>query len=427
MAWIKEKTRLNKETGRKEGYWVVEWRNEEGRVKSKSLGFVGKKEAERLLKLFEGRQAGGRPVEPELPPSAPSSSARVTTILRNFLTDSFLPVMQRDLAAKTHEGHVRSANALNARLGDLPLDEISYALVDGYVSARKRDGRRSRTIILELLTLNRALQHAHDLGVLVAVPRLPHLADRDRQPHRFLTPEESEALLAALRPLDEQPHRVTRGAPPVTRDRLSYLAIAMALNTGMRRGEILSRRWPDVRFKDGLHGAIRVGPQPLIGFKVKTRDERVVPLSPELRAELEAEWKRLGEPRDGWVFPSPTDPERPRDNFKRALALACKRAGLPPIHPHGLRHTWASRLAMKGVDRKTLMDVGGWKTGRMLDEVYAHVTSSHAAEVMARMGIAATAKTTDVATPESEVHAAPAERRAESESAPPSERPRRRL
>jgi hypothetical protein len=42
---------------------------------------------------------------------------------------------------------------------------------------------------------------------------------------------------------------------------------------------------------------------------------------------------------------------------------------------------------MAGVDRKTLMELGGWTTGEMLDTVYAHVTSDHVADVMARMGM----------------------------------------
>ncbi len=42
---------------------------------------------------------------------------------------------------------------------------------------------------------------------------------------------------------------------------------------------------------------------------------------------------------------------------------------------------------MQGVDRRTLMELGGWKEGRMLDEIYAHTTDAHKAEVMARMGI----------------------------------------
>lgn len=57
---------------------------------------------------------------------------------------------------------------------------------------------------------------------------------------------------------------------------------------------------------------------------------------------------------------------------------------------HGLRHTWASRLAVAGVDRQTLIELGGWRDGRMLDEVYAHVSSVHKAEAMARSGLGPT-------------------------------------
>jgi hypothetical protein len=42
---------------------------------------------------------------------------------------------------------------------------------------------------------------------------------------------------------------------------------------------------------------------------------------------------------------------------------------------------------MEGVDRRSLMDIGGWKEGRMLDEIYAHVTDDHVDEVMSRMGL----------------------------------------
>jgi integrase len=392
MAWIKGKTRLNKETGRKDTYYVIEWRDETGKSRTKGLGFCGKQEAHRLLKLFEGKVAAGQPVEPEPPPSAPSSPEPVTIpTLREYLFERYLPVVQRDRARKTYETAQCSAKALSARLGEHKLDELGYALVDDYVTERKQQGRRSRTIILELLCLKRALDHAVKSGVLERVPELPELRDRDRKPHRFLTAEESVRLLDALHPDRAQPHAVTRGKPPESRDPLCYLAVLMALNTGMRKGEILSRTWSDVRWTMGPHGTLLVGARQETDFRTKTRKERTIPLTPDLREALLAEFERAGRPPAGWIFPSPTDPSQPRDNFAKSLRYACRRAGIPQIHPHGLRHTWASRLAMAGVDRKTLMELGGWTSGVMLDAIYAHVTSQHVAEVMAKMGIAGSA------------------------------------
>ena len=47
---------------------------------------------------------------------------------------------------------------------------------------------------------------------------------------------------------------------------------------------------------------------------------------------------------------------------------------------------------MAGVDRRTVMDVGGWKESRVLDEIYSHVTDEHVAEVMSKMGFDGTEK-----------------------------------
>lgn len=392
MAWLAPKKRKNPKTGRKETYWTLAWR-EQSQVRTRAIGFCTKDEAKRALKVVEGRLAVGDPVDPppaEPPPVSNSSSAMPT--LREYLDDTFLPVVRRDKAVSTYKTRRTSANALIAKLGARRLDKITYALVDTYITQRKVEGRRSRTVILELTCLGQALDHAADSGVLARAPKLPRIADRDRQPHRFLTEEQSIRLLDALRPLDVQPRKVTRGAPPVRRDSLTYLAVLMALNAGMRRNEILTRTWSDIRWNQGELGAIVVGAKPQYGFQVKTRRERTIPLTPELRHALIDEHVRAGQPDDDPLFPSPKNPEKPRQTFIRALKRACARAGVPEIHPHGLRHSWASRLAMAGVDRKALMELGGWKEGRMLDEVYAHVTDDHKAQVMARLGVDASAR-----------------------------------
>lgn len=392
MAWLTKQKRQNKASGRKEMYYAIAWRPDPaGKVVTRGLGFMGSVEANRALKIFEGKQASGLPVEP--PDSTPSSAAVIAKssapTLATYFDEVYLPVVKRDRAPKTAEGAERAANVMREILGPLPLDEVGFAYVDRYITARKALGRRSRTLILEVRWLKACLTHARDSGLLSEVPRLPVLRDRDRQAHKFLTPEESRRLLEALRPLDVQPHLVTRGAPPISRDYLSYLAILMALNTGMRRNEILSRSWDDVQFERGLHGILLVRAKPEIGFQVKTGRDRAIPLTPDLGNELRAAHALAGKPASGWIFPARKDSSKPRKEFKKALEAACKRADIPKIHPHGLRHTWASRLAMAGVDRVSLIQVGGWTDGRMLDEIYAHATSQHVVETMARHGISA--------------------------------------
>ncbi|MCP4920877.1 MAG: tyrosine-type recombinase/integrase, partial [Proteobacteria bacterium] len=286
------------------------------------------------------------------------------------LFDEFLPTVSLHKAASTARHAKTSAKPLNRFMGRTPIDEIDYRRLNGFLSWRCKTVR-TRTAQIDLRALRQALIYAKRCGLLERLPEFPIVRITDAKPHVWLTAEQTVRLLDALRPLASQPD-VTRGNPPINRDRLSFLAILMAVNTGMRKGEILSRGWEDVSWDRAHNGVLLIGPKPAADFQVKTRRSRVIPLTPELAEALRAEHELVGEPARGWIFPSPKDPSKPRKNFIKALRRACATAGLEPIHPHALRHTWASRLAMAGVDRQTLMVLGGWKDGRMLDEVYAH-------------------------------------------------------
>ena len=321
MAWLESKKRKNPATGRQTAYWSIQWRDERGRTRTRAVGFCSSSEAKTALKVAEAKLALGESIAPDAPtPSEPSSSTALRTpTLGSYLDEVYLPVVARDKSPKTHEVEGNAGKALKGILGDVPLDQITYALIDAYVSERRDLGRKSRTLILELRTLSGALRHAYDCDLIAAIPKLPRLTDRDRSPAQYLTPEESVALLDALRPLDEQPFEVTRGRPPIRRDRATYLAVLMALNTGARRNEIMTRTWGDVRWELGPCGTLIIGAKPEVGFQVKTRRERAIPLTPELRAELLAWRREQGEPSAGWVFPSPKDPSRPRQTFRQAV------------------------------------------------------------------------------------------------------------
>ena len=57
------------------------------------------------------------------------------------------------------------------------------------------------------------------------------------------------------------------------------------------------------------------------------------------------------------------------------------------MHPHALRHSWASIMAVKGVHRNTLLELGGWRSSVCLDEIYCHISEDHTMEVMATHGL----------------------------------------
>lgn len=402
MAWLKERKRKNPATGKTERYFSIRWRDHLGKYRERALGYMGLREANKRLKVFEGLLATGALLDPEddvdVPqrsrPSSTPTAAKDEPVappsvsgrrLGEYLDTTYLPRAKRNYSAKTMRGFRNQAKALKRRLGDARLDQITFAVLDDYVVERTEEVR-TRTVQLELALLRNALKHAvlrEELGVM---PRLPRVKLTDAKPHRFLTIDETRAILAELDPDRPQTHEVTRGRPPLQRDRYAWLAVLMAVNTGMRRGELLSRKWDDIHWDEGVYGTVFVGDQPDIGFRPKTRRSRVIPLTPELRSAL---WNARRWSDSEWVFPMRRDPSRPRTSFAKALNNACERAGVERIHIHGLRHSWASRLAQSGVDRRTLMEIGGWKSSQMLDEVYSHVSDDHKIDVMSRMGIEA--------------------------------------
>jgi len=68
-------------------------------------------------------------------------------------------------------------------------------------------------------------------------------------------------------------------------------------------------------------------------------------------------------------------------SIKSAFDTACRRANLPDVTPHTLRHTFASRLAMAGVDLRTIQELGGWKSISMVMR-YAHLSQKHKREAV---------------------------------------------
>lgn len=134
----------------------------------------------------------------------------------------------------------------------------------------------------------------------------------ERKRERILTKEEEEQLLS------------------VCVGRRSHLRplIVCALDTGMRRGELLKLRWQDVDFELGI---ITVQ-----ASNTKTLRARVVAMSARVLDEL---CKLFGEAKDSadLVFGGVGD-------VKKAFDTARRMAGLPDLRFHDLRHTAATRL-----------------------------------------------------------------------------------
>jgi integrase len=170
---------------------------------------------------------------------------------------------------------------------------------------------------------------------------------------RFLDHDEEAALLAACR----EPLRTM---------------VLVGLYAGVRLlSEGLTLRWADVDLKRGL--------LTVQGAYAKSGKTRTVPLNTVLRGALaQLRERSAGEyvfaKRDGEAFAS----------IRTAFATACRRAGLVGVTPHVLRHTFASRLVMAGVDLRTVQELGGWSSLELVQR-YAHLSPGHKAEAVERI------------------------------------------
>ena len=206
--------------------------------------------------------------------------------------------------------------------------------------------RHYLTFVQGALSWGRARGWANprDPFATVALPALP--------PGRthYLRPDDAARFLAAI----DQPD--------------ARRFAALALNTGLRAGELCALTWADIDLEAGV----------LHVRDSKNRTARAVPLNATARAILEEQREAAGDAKP--VFPGPGGrhrAERPRDAIDRAFAAI----GQPGMTFHDLRHTFASYAAAAGTDPVTLSALLGHR-GLAMVRRYAHLMDDAAAKAV---------------------------------------------
>ncbi|NOQ87025.1 MAG: tyrosine-type recombinase/integrase, partial [Deltaproteobacteria bacterium] len=140
--------------------------------------------------------------------------------------------------------------------------------------------------------------------------------------------------------------------------------VLVALNTGLRKGEIFSLRKQDIDFdRTMLHIS-----------DSKNNESRDVPINDTLHVTLKSLVDAAGDPQ-GYIFVNPQT-KKPYDDVKKSFKTALKKAGIEDFTFHDLRHTFASHLVMTGTDLMTVRELLGHKDITMTMR-YTHLSPDH--------------------------------------------------
>jgi integrase len=142
--------------------------------------------------------------------------------------------------------------------------------------------------------------------------------------------------------------------------------VTLALETGMRLGELLTLQWEQIKLDR------KVAYLPI----TKNGEARTVPLSPKAIEVLKAIPRHLNNPKVFWSWTRP-------DSFQNAWRRTVAKAEISDLKFHDLRHEATSRLFERGLRLPEVAAITGHKTWQMLRR-YTHLRAEDLAIKLAR-------------------------------------------
>lgn len=254
---------------------------------------------------------------------------------------------------RSHETARNHMTVLTDYFGDTRIGEITTESLFAYRRWRLKNGSRHpahqdgpkvpvklATINRELSAMRRVMRHAYGKGwitkdIFFKAGVIEESAELERK--RLLTEAEEERLLDSCGGSREIVYERTRFGKEekitahhdLDNPHLKAL-ILLALDAGLRRGEILKLRWDDIHFEADVIT--------ILATNTKTQRERLVPLTQRTADELVR-------------IKAFSDSERPFQfaNFKRSWRTAKRLAGIEDLRFHDLRRTAITRWIQRGL------------------------------------------------------------------------------
>ena len=279
----------------------------------------------------------------------------MTTPVEDFLAHL---AVERRVSAHTLDAYRRDLAALS-QWADSHGDDVSSLQSEqlrGFVAAEHRRGLSPKSLQRRLSACRSFYAWLLKQGRIGASPAAGIRGPKaPRKLPQVLDPDEAAALV-----------EVPTDVPLGLRDRA---LLELFYSSGLRLSELCGLRWRDLALDDGLVTVLGKGAR-----------QRSVPIGSHARRAL-AEWRASnGATADAPVFPGRNGPITPRAVQYRLRQLAQRQGLFKRVHPHLLRHSFASHILESSGDLRGVQELLG-HADIATTQIYTHLDDQHLAKV----------------------------------------------
>jgi integrase len=278
--------------------------------------------------------------------------ARPKRVFFDKLCEDYLHFSKANKASASHRRDTVSIKNLRKCFNSTLISEICASDLERYKIERSKEVSRA-TVNRELSCIKHMFNKAIHWGYLTQNP-LCTVRDFKEPPGRvrYLTDVEIEILLNSC---------------------YGHIKdiVTVALHTGMRKSEILNLKWQDIDLRNRL----------IIIRNTKNNESRTIPMNETLCDMLQ-----MLSPTNEQQYVFANREGKPFGDVRTSFRNALKRAGIKDFRFHDLRHTFASKLVMRGVDIRTVQTLLGHKDIAMTMR-YSHLSDAHLKEAVKKLEV----------------------------------------
>ena len=325
-------------------YYWLDYTSKGKRIR-RSLGVTDRKSAKELAAIYvEQIRKGEFGVIDDKP------------ILFEDAVKEYLEYYKNHVSPTTFKSESERANLLINYFKGKFLHEITSRMIERYINERLLKVKPS-TVNREIAFLKGLYRKFNEWKYIAHNPMKS--IKMLKEPPGVIRYLDEEELIALKRALEKAP--------------IYFRALVIvALNTGMRKGELMALKWRDVDFKNRI----------IIATKTKNNERRIIPMNDEVYHALLQLGRHI---RSEYIFVNPKT-GKPYVDLKNSWKKLMKEAGIENFRFHDLRHTFASYLAMSGVSPLVIQELLGHKTLTMTKR-YSHLSRKHLEDAVKKMQI----------------------------------------